>query len=526
MSDLMNIASTYFGGLPAANSGEPMIGDSEEFVMRIFPDEVLSQVGESDGSISYFDSRGDLVAIIDDDGNVYVNRGGEILVYEALHDEGLKTAVEDVSGPAKAEGVSGNYDAEVSGADEHYHEGVGYAVPGPDPQIIVANAAKNLFGDVEEFVGGLMGEATDKNKIEEDTDILEVVREFFGGVANEAGAVVDKVVGLVEDAVEYVTDKDSNSPSPSKKTDNKADEKDKNVPVEGEPAEDEPDDEEDYENYYWPEALAVDGDHEEGGGPSVASESIAGGGELSNGANSSGSGGFDKANSSNPNDLGALDPTADLNAGLMMQELRRNGIAEGFPDKTKAATQSSSATDAPQATASNALLGARRFCNPRELDNADMSSVGALAMARDGGIRESSDGVHHEFPQQHFATARRTWGDGPDPFYRMEVQPRHRGYDAVRASMNGLGFIAGIPAGDEESNPNAIADLTKGLGGMACLLANFSGGGSASSFGNVRENDLPVKPMHHHGNSSDHSGDRDGRQGRGDDSGQDGEDDG
>lgn len=528
MSDLRNIASRYFDGFPVSNSGEPLIGDAEDFVMKIFPDEILSQVEGPDGSISYFDSKGDVVAVIDADGNVYVNRGGEVLVYEAPSDDEPEDDAADVFndagdaegvfGPAKGECVSGDFGAEVCEANDFYREDVQQCIPpGPDAQTAMANAAKNLFGSVEEFVDGVFGEDADEDGIEEDDGIFDEMGEFLDRVVEEAGDVVEKVVEIVEDAVEYVSKKASDDPS--KEAGDKGEKKTEDVPVE-----DEPDDD---GNSYETEVEVANEGLKPDEGPGGTLESIEKGGVAPNGADDAGPGGFEPANQSYSSYPEVPDAAAtDLNGGLIMQELmRRSGIADALPDKTKAAAAAFPYVAQPAMYA--ILSGAIRYVHypqGRSSKGYDISSMGAMAAAHGGGSQGSPDAAHQKVQGSYLTSTGAGKGDGLDPFCRTQTSPRC-GSGAVRIAANGLGLLGGLSAADDESNPGAIAYLTKALGGMPFLFANFASGGIAAAAGNARENPLSVKAPHHHGNPSDQNGERDGKRDRGDDQEQDGEDD-
>lgn len=156
MSD-MNLtgrAYEYFPDVSIAPSSQGVTGEPELFVKNLFSDRILSLKSESDGSISFHDDQGELVAVIDKDGNVFARIDGEIYVYEAELSE-----ASDPKAPVNEESAAvslAQVKAQVCQSKEYVFDPDEF-----DKQCVMPragtraascqNVARNLFGCVENF---------------------------------------------------------------------------------------------------------------------------------------------------------------------------------------------------------------------------------------------------------------------------------------------------------------------------------------------------------------------------------------
>jgi hypothetical protein len=155
-SGLTKFAAQHFSSVPLAQSSQAVTGDSELFVCNLFPGELLTPVNEKDGSTSFYDKAGELVAVVDSDGNVFAKIDGHIYIYEVAADD--KKSDEDTKPEKKGKVDVAAHAAQVC---ESKTEDV-FVLEASDGQCIAdgdvvnvgaqtENAARNMFGGLEVF---------------------------------------------------------------------------------------------------------------------------------------------------------------------------------------------------------------------------------------------------------------------------------------------------------------------------------------------------------------------------------------
>jgi len=171
MSDmnLTNMASKYFSDLPVSNSQKSCSSDPIQFAEDLFPGQPLSGVSEPDGSISLYTADGELVAVIDKNGNLFAKIDDEILFYEAADakaekvEEEKKTEETCEAVPVKAQVCESKEDVFVP-LDEQM------SIPEYDSSQSTPNSAK-IFGTAEDAMsGGKVCEPEDEECEEEVTE--------------------------------------------------------------------------------------------------------------------------------------------------------------------------------------------------------------------------------------------------------------------------------------------------------------------------------------------------------------------
>jgi len=188
MSDMANIASKYFPGVGVASSSHAVSGDVNDFVQKLFPLVSLAPAQESDGSISYYNANGEVLAVVDKDGNVYAKQNGGVVLYKAdLSD----TKTEDAKAQKIDSSQMNNYDEEAGVCESSdYFNPDSQQCMAPDSDISSTdNAARNLFGKVE---------------------------DFLSDVEKKAEKIIDGVKDAIEDAVADATKPDSKPAKPKK----------------------------------------------------------------------------------------------------------------------------------------------------------------------------------------------------------------------------------------------------------------------------------------------------------------------
>jgi hypothetical protein len=148
MSDgnLTALASQYFTGMPVAQSSQACQGNPQQFVKSLFPNETLAPSSEADGSVTFRNDDGDVIAVIDKDGNVFARQDGEIVIYQAAGEsEEIDDAAKAMSVPPKTEDQICEMKEDVFVPEEEQQ-----CIPTVDKAAATDNAAKNMFGSAEQ----------------------------------------------------------------------------------------------------------------------------------------------------------------------------------------------------------------------------------------------------------------------------------------------------------------------------------------------------------------------------------------